>query len=225
MSNSLQQIPLQLLPANPYGLKYFVAHSGVAEAFAILEHAVAKVLDDSSFFQAVYIFGPAGSGKTHLVNAFKSELLEKGYPESKLLTISLDDHLLENGQVDDTKVPGMVSEFEAKRSAGGCIFLHCSKSPQEITVNPHLLSRLLFGAVVEIRLPTEEELEPILRSLLERHNLCLSERTLNYVLARLPLNPLNFDSIFAQINEVSLERNKPAGPGIAREVVNLQHKP
>ena len=66
----------------------------------------------------------------------------------------------------------------------------------------------------------EEELSPILNSLLERKNMKLSERSVAYLLRRLPREPLSFDAIFARINELSLEESRPAGLGVIRELID-----
>ena len=59
-------------------------------------------------------------------------------------------------------------------------------------------------------------------SLLERHNLRLADNSLQYLLKRLPRDPLSFDAIFGKINELSFQQGKPARLGLVRQVVAVR---
>ena len=91
--------------------------------------------------------------------------------------------------------------------------------PKAATTNPHLQSRLLASEMIQLKYPEEEELKPLLCSLLERHNLHLSEASMAYILKHSPRDPLSFESIFARINEISLISSRPANQRTVREAM------
>ena len=90
---------------------------------------------------------------------------------------------------------------------------------EQLSENPHIMSRLNSLTALSLDYPSEEELRPILNSLAERNNLKLSDTNLDYLLKRLPLKPLSFANIFARVDELSLTDGKPAKRSVLKEAV------
>ena len=210
-----KQLTFELNPVEPNSLGYFVPHSGVSDAYQTL----VELLDPSAErtdFNFFYIVGPAGSGKSHLINGLIHELKAAGYsPES----VASFDPVDENGEPGDEMVARFIAQYEDKRSRGGVVFCASRKMPLEASSNPHLNSRLLAGNILELNYPREEELAPLIDSLLERNNLSLSEKSISFLLKRLPKDPLSLETILARISELSLSEGKPARFGVVRNVV------
>lgn len=221
---SSTQLSLELPPADPYSLFYFVPHHGVSEAVALFEQAVDDLVKDPTAFRTIFIYGPSGSGKTHLVEGFALAAVSQGVSQEHLCQIDLDNQgEADTRCVDDNRwVAQFIARFEERKSCGGLVLISSRTAPGEVTDNPHLTSRFLSGSVLRVYYPSEEELRPLLLSLLERRNLKLSEKSLHYLLRRLPIDPLSFDAIFARINELSLLQGKPAGFGVVREAVHSE---
>ncbi|MCB0359098.1 MAG: hypothetical protein KDD44_05670, partial [Bdellovibrionales bacterium] len=72
---------------------------------------------------------------------------------------------------------------------------------------------------VLLRPPGEEEFEPIVRSILERRNMVVSEFSLRYLLRRLPRRALSIEEISAKISALSFAESRPAGLGVIRDVL------
>ena len=215
MSDSTSQLTLELAPVAPHSLQYFVQHSGVAEAFTTLAARVEEVAEKSQQFRIVYVFGQRGCGKTHLLTAYRQEAYRLGIAPDRVCMLDLSDW---SSSDDDERVAAIVAEYDHLKAEGGLMLLEAESPPKDVSSNPHLQSRLLAGDVLRLSYPREEELRPLLQSLAERRNLKLSENSIDYLLKRLPLEPLSFDNIFAKISEFSLSRSKPAGLGVVREV-------
>jgi chromosomal replication initiation ATPase DnaA len=79
---------------------------------------------------------------------------------------------------------------------------------------------LLAGQAVLLDFPREEECVPILHSLLERLNLKLTNRAIDYLIRRMPRNPLSFEVILAKISAESFSLSKPAGLSVVRKIVS-----
>ncbi len=209
--NALEQLSFTLTPRAPYALSYFVTHCGVAEAVFIISAAVEELLSDPGVFRSVYVYGPRGSGKTHILRGYADEAISRGLAPAKIFIIDLQQPVS----------PGeSISRFEELRASGGLVFIEGRYPPAEQTSDPHLRSRLLLGSVQELRYPPEEELPPVLLSLLERRNMKMSEQTIQYILRRTPSDPLSFSDIFARIDRLSLRQGRPAGLAVAREVLS-----
>ena len=84
----MRQLALNLRPTNPYDLQYFVPHSGVFAAWELLDRAIKEVLNNKTQFRLIYLYGPAGSGKTHLLLGF-TQLALADLEKNKI--ISYDD--------------------------------------------------------------------------------------------------------------------------------------
>lgn len=223
------QLVLPLHVRDPQSLDYFVPHSGVAEALGLLQQSLEVVSTDTSAFRMVVLFGPRGVGKSHLLNAFRDAAVQAGLPAARLVCI--DGPELEEGcaQGGTTWASRFIDRYERLRSEGGLLLLASRQAPEELSEDPHLRSRFLAGAKSMLQLPREEELVPVLKSLFERRNLRVSDYSLEYLINRLPSDPLSFDAIVAKIDRFSWEKGLPARQGAIRKVVasgvRLEEKP
>lgn len=208
------QLGLPLVPREPQSLDYLVPHLGIVEAVESLEAAVEAVSNSPGEFRSLYLHGPAGCGKTHVAQAYVAEAKRRGVAEQQLRVFDWEQNSLDD---DDLRV--LISEYERLKREGGLLLLVSRAAPDLLSGNDHALSRLRAGQVIKLGYPTEEELTPLLRSLSERKNLNLSDRNLEYLVRRLPLNPLSFEAIFASIDEFSLAQGKPARLGVIRAAV------
>lgn len=211
-----RQLIFRLEPREPHSLQYFVAHSGVAQAIAVCEHAIATVMANQETFSFVYVYGPEGSGKTHLVQGMIDAAEQRGLGKEK---VSLYDLSLDVAG-DDASVSQFVSDYEGQKQRGGAFFVLARQAPQGLTTNPHLLSRLLSGVVVQVHYPKDDEIQALVASVLERKNLKLSSKTLSYLFRRLPRDPLSFVNILGKISEFSLVNKEGAKLSVVKRVMS-----
>lgn len=209
----MEQLGLSLEPLEPYSWRYFVTHSGVATAVSYLEDAVAGLREDAGRFCFVYACGPAGSGKRHLCQGFAQRAVEAGVPEDNVATVAFSD------TPDENEIARFVAIYERIKASGGLLFVTAEQDANGLSDNPHLSSRVRSAQAFRLLPPQEEELYPLLVSILERRNLKLSEKNVQFLLSRLPRNTLSFAAISAKINEISLTHGKPARFGLLREVL------
>lgn len=208
------QLGLPLAPQQPYSLSYLVPHSGIAQAAAVLDAAVARAVEDRSSFQSFYLHGSSGAGKTHLAEGYAEAARGAGVPNERIVVLDFD-----RKPESEDWIPAYVSEYERLKREGGLLIAAGRAHPEHLTGNAHALSRFRAGEIVPLRYPAEEELRPLLASLSERRNLKLSERNLNYLIRRLPVNPLSFEAIFANIDQLCIAQGRPARLGVIQEVM------
>lgn len=219
-----RQLAFDLSPDDVYAPEFFVPHSGVQDACEILSEALYAISNDASAFRLVYLWGPAGIGKTHLISTMlgispKSDSCEpcSGNMHSSNTRITLMELA---DCIDDGDMSKIVSAYDARKREGGLMVFSARVSPKEITTNPHAQTRFLAGSVVALGYPKDVELRPLLCSLMERRNLKLSEAALEYLVDRFPADPLSFSMIFDKISELCYESGRSARRNsVVREAV------
>lgn len=204
-----EQLTIPLPPLAPYSLSFFVPHSGVAEAVGLLREAVEAVLRDPREFRSFYLFGGAGAGKSHLAEGIRLFAKERGLIESKVSVFEADERDAAGSAVFLSRPEIFISSYERARREGGLVILAARKAPAELTSDPHLLSRFRAGPAIMLDRPREEELRAVLEALFERRNLRISPKMLDFLVSRLPADPLSFAQIVAKIDGFLWARGRP----------------
>ena len=208
------QLHFELNPKNPFSIDYFVPHTGVLDAIASIEQTVNTYLNDKSTFELLCFSGPKGSGRTHLIEAYRSRLSEAGV--SKVLMPAFDFDV----EPREVEVAQFVSSYEETKKRGGILFVKSLRKVKEVSSNPHVQSRLLNGIIANLSLPSEAELEALVASIAERRNLRLPERSVSYLLKRTAKDSLSISQIIKQIDELALSTGKPASLSTVRRVLS-----
>ena len=202
----IRYLDLRLSSPSPHSMGYFVPHSGVLRAVELVSSSLAALASGERYFAFVYLHGPSGVGKTHLINANSSLALDMG--------LSLES--FESSELDEAS---FVRTYEQMRAGGGLLIVESAHIPSASSFSLHLSSRLLSACAVELFYPSEEEFMPIFLSLLERYDVRLSERCVRYMMRRLPLNPSVFASTISRLSSISFSRRRPVGLGVLRELL------
>lgn len=211
----VEQIPLSLPAGSPFALEYFVPHSGVAESLEILDQALLRLVQRPEEFINIFLTGVSGVGKSHFLAMIREKASLLGIADSSLSIFEFEGIAAD----DDDTVSLLISTYEQRKAHGG-IFLLASRLPAgEFTLNPHLGSRVKSAVILELLPPTIEELRPTLISLLERRNLRLSDRSIDYILKRVPTNPLSLWTILARIDDLALRQGRAVGLHFIREIL------
>ncbi len=204
MESPSTQLPLSLASGTSSD-QFFVTHSGVIDALSAIELSLA----DPSSFSFFHVTGPKGSGKSELLRVF-----ERRAPS----VVTAFDFF--SGEPTDDTVAAFISAYESKKSSGGTLLVAAGHAAK----NPHVASRLAFALPLELGFPREEELHPLVHALLERRGLRFTDSMVEFLVRRLPADPLSLSSIFAKIDELSLAQGKQANRAIVREALETPPK-
>ena len=187
------QIPLQLEPRRPDRLDEFVA--GPNENVLA---AVRQLLDETG--GSLFLSGPEGSGKSHLLNALCHAARENGLAAFYIALKRLPEEAaasLEGLQVLDLvcvddldAVAGnpvwenaLFACFNEVRAAHGRLLVSSSQSLASLELClPDLASRLAWGVRQNLRLPDDEGKLQILQQRARALRIDLSEDVQNYLL-------------------------------------------
>lgn len=186
------QSSLQLQPKEFYSLRHFIPHSGVSEAYNTL---IASL--DSKV--PVFVFGPTGSGKTHLLEGFKG--LCDGAP--RVFTLEKD-------------VFTLPSVFEECRAKNQRLLVECECSEYS---NPHITSRINNGLSLTLSYPVDSELLPIMRAIAERNQIKLDFSVIESAVRKLPKNMHVIEKVISQLFNSSLEQQAKSGPRLLNKVL------
>ncbi len=192
----------------PLSEQYFVPHSGIAAACEALENGFERLAAEPQSFVFFKLVGPRGSGKSHLVSIFR-------HRAETLSPIAGRNSWFDETEWSDDVVRNFIAEYERLKAGGGMLVA----ATDEYVENPHVASRLAFAIPIALSYPTDEELSPLLKALSERRGFRLSDSDLEYLLKRLPANPLSLSAILAKIDALSLSVGKQATRAMFREAI------
>jgi len=222
----MQQLSLQLAPPpEPAFDNYFAA--GNAAALAQLRAAA----DGGERF--VYLWGPRGSGKTHLLRAFVAAVPGARYAAADELTehaageneaISAGGTALACDDVQRLDLVGQLALFDAYnrlRIGGGSLLTAGDRPPADLPLREDLRTRMGAGVVLRIESLGDEEKKAALAEHARRRGLPLAPDWLDYILSRAGRDMGTQMALIDTLDRLSLERKRPVTLPLVREVVQL----
>ncbi len=198
-------------------LENFIPHTGVIDAFNLLAE-LKSAFAENSFKEGkmVLVFGPAGSGKSHLVHG----LFSQNPGEIPLTVLDYDvtkgEFYLGSESLSTERFIALYQELKIKPS----ILFVLTRGPLiRDEIDPHIYSRLVSGEICEISYPSESELLPVLKCILEGHGMRLEEKELIKIINQVPAVPECFTSICREL-EAALASGDRFKPSIIKNILS-----
>jgi DnaA family protein len=167
----MKQLLLDIQPAARPSLANFVVGQN-AEALTNL----ALACEGHPEARFVYLWGPAGSGKTHLLQACTVAAQQHGVP----LLIADDVHLLnEEDQI------ALFDAYNQLRADGGTLITSGIASPLQMGLRDDLATRLAWGLVYQLHPLSDLEKAEALKKHAAERGMKLPEEVLDYCLRHL----------------------------------------
>lgn len=209
--------------------------SGAAFAARLAAHEGAEML--------LYLYGPSGSGKSHLLQAAAAELGTGELPapslsfkegvgiSPKALLASIDRRftgapalLLDDIQLAPPdpaiRVP-LWQLFNDFYTAGRPIIICGNVSPKELTnLDDHLISRLLWGLAARIDSTDDDSRRMIMKKLAADRNIKLPADVIDYLLTRLPRRIPELIAALDRITRFALATKRKLTVQLAREALD-----
>lgn len=232
-------------PAQPhYTFDSFIDSPSTAFAVASAK-SLARDPDPAS--RSLFVSGPAGAGKTHLLMALGNEVAQSGVEplflscklwNERLESTTLDKALQWAGKVvshplllvDDVdclngKPRGqeiLYQVYNELRDRGGRLAMTSRTRPNELKkTEPFLVSRLQWGLTAELNPPGDEALERILHKLARDGGLELPESVARFLIQRLPRDFASLREAVETINRESLAQKKKVSLGMVKNALKL----
>jgi len=189
-----------------------------AEALAYLQQWLAAADDGAAPVVGVYIAGPAGSGKSHLVHALVYALRGKGKsvgvlgPDSQA-SASFDPAwsavFLEDVHTYDSALQHTAFNwFVNAQTEQLAVFATGTEVPRALAVREDLRTRLGGGQVFRLQTLREAEVRTVLRSSAQQRGLVLGEEVLDFVMHRFSRDLGSLMPLLAALDHYALQTQR-----------------
>jgi DnaA family protein len=220
----LTQLLLDLLPTQTPSLDNFIAGDN-GELLARL-----RTLATPGCFDMIYLWGPEGSGKSHLLAATASQALRRrpalllGQPEASALAAPPGGLLIVDDvdRLDDDAQIALFRIFNTARMIGLGLLLAGERPPLQLALREDLRTRIGQTLIYEVKtLDDEHKAAALRRHALER-GLKVEDSLVRYLLSHGRRDLPSLMAVLDQLDRATLERQRPATLPLLKEALQLQ---
>lgn len=226
----LQQA-LELPVTSRYGFENFISCDGNATALEFCR----RVANANEPEKLLYLYGPAGSGKTHLLHAIGSQATGGRYQvlscknlvvpvqsESQVMLVDDLDQLPDQPELRN----GLWEAFNQHYSNGHVLALAGRLPPRELpSIDEHLVSRLLWGLVAHLDVSDDVSRRMLIAKLAQDQQILLPEEVSTWLLTVLPRDVGSLVTACDTLYRAALQRKCRITMRLARELVSLGQLP
>lgn len=205
----MKQLLLDIQPAPPPSLDNFVVGQN-AEALDSLR----QVVSGQSEVRFVYLWGPTGSGKSHVLEACAMLAPKFEVP----LTVADDvDTYTDEAQI------ALFNQFNYLRenTSAGILITAGTASPMQMGLRDDLATRLAWGLVYQLHPLTDEEKAEALRTHAKERGMNLPDEVVDYCLRHLRRDLPTLMATLDALDEWSLTTKKPVTVPMLRKLLQL----
>ena len=197
----MQQLPLEISVAAEPSFDNFVAGAN-GEALARVRELAAGTLREA----IVYLWGEAGSGRSHLLRA-----AARANPG---LVIADDVEAL-----DASSQQALFVAINSAREGQCAVLAAGAAAPAALALREDLRTRLAWGLVYQLKPLSDEEKARHLRAEAQRRGLELSAELHGYLLTRLPRDLPSLQGVLEVLDRYSLIKQRPLTLPLVREAL------
>ncbi len=206
----MRQLILELGPRPTPSFESYVPGRSIAAV-----QALRRALAGGERF--VYLWGPAGSGKTHLLQSFVeaaratrgSAYLDAARPDwsaaADAEAVAIDDV----GRLNPVAQVALFDLYNRLHASGGSIAASGDAAPAALGLRPDLRSRLASGIVLQLHPLNDAEKSEALREHAKRRGMSLGDDLLGYLLSHLERDMGTQIAVLDALDRYSLEHQRP----------------
>lgn len=205
----MKQLLLDIQPAPPPSLENFV----VGQNAEVLD-SLRKTISGQSEVRFIYLWGPDGSGKSHLLQSCAMLAAKFEVP----LTIADDVQTY-----SDEKQIALFNTFNHLRenAAAGLLMATGLAPPMQMGLRDDLATRLAWGLVYQLQPLTDEEKALALRAHASERGMKLPDEVVDYCLRYLRRDLPTLMTTLDALDEWSLISKKPVTVPMLRKLLQL----
>ena len=218
---SMKQLVLDLSLTQPATLENFIG-SRNAELLARLR----DMLDEQSSERLVYLWGAAGSGKTHLLQAFTHAACRYGLNAeyvkgvmtkdlSRGAVVALDDVQ----RLDDAAQIALFNLYNHVREGPGVLLVSGDRAPAQLDLRQDLVTRLGWGLVYQVHPLTDKEKVQALQARAKARGFQLTREVTVYLLRHWQRDLPSLIAVLDALDSYSLETKRPITVPLLREIL------
>jgi DnaA family protein len=198
---AMKQLLLDIKPASPPSLQNFMAGRN-AEALASLR----AVIHPSGASHFIYLWGEAGSGKSHLLKACAAQNV----------TVVDDVHLLSaDAQID------LFNRYNQIKETHGSLITAGLHAPTQMGLRDDLATRLAWGLVYQLHALNDAEKSLALQNHAMERGMRLPSEVVDYCLRYLRRDLSTLMATLDALDEWSLTTKKPITVPLLRQLLQL----
>jgi len=215
----LTQLILDIRPDTPPGFDNYLPGSNAEALAAVREHAAGLTREP-----VLYLWGEAGSGKSHLLQAWcdaTGAALHAPLPEPPLVWIAVD--AVERLDAEDQI--RLFSLINAAREGDGRVLVTGTLPPSKLPIRPDLATRLAQGLVFRLQLLSDADKRAALSVRAEARGLRLPDEVLRYLLTHCRRDLPHLLTLVDRLDAYSLSRKRPVSLPMLKEVLQMSLLP
>ncbi len=224
----MRQLALQIHSTAPPTLDNFIPGRN-GEVLAALRDALASE-DLTSSPHFLYWWGPAASGKSHLLQALAEQLRARGHQphgiDAKLPVMGgLAGPLLLIDNVDRLSALHAEQVFHvwnAIHEQGGLLACTGNVAPAQLMLAPELTSRLAWGAVYRLQTLDDADRRHALQERAQALGLPISQDVLDYLLVHSARDLRTLLDLLAALDDFSLAEQRPVTIPLVRALLQAR---
>ncbi len=191
-----------------------------------------RIVDPADPESLLYLYGPPGSGKTHLLRSIAGsrfpylslrEPLEPGRLVSLFSAagaLVVDD--LDKMPDDPDLRRALWQLFNEFHTSGRIIAMAGAEPPRNlVTIDDHLISRLLWGLVAQLDTSDDSSRRMIIKKVADDHQIRIPDEVVDYILATTSREVGALITSFHQLYRFSMAEKRRITLPLAREVREL----
>jgi DnaA family protein len=201
----MRQLPLEISPPAEASFENFLPGQNAEAVSRVRDLAHGRLRE-----AIVYLWGEAGSGRSHLLRA-----AARANPS---LVVVDDVHAL-----DAEAQQGLFSAINSARDGHAAVLAAGPAAPAALALRDDLRSRLAWGLVYQLRPLAEAEKLKHLQAEARRRGLSLSDEISAYLLARVPRDLATLTALLEALDREALTRKRPLTLPLVREVLEASN--
>jgi DnaA-homolog protein len=217
----LSQLLLDISPGRQPSLDNFVVGRNL-ELLSALRHAMAG----SSSERCFYLWGEAGSGKSHLLQACVLAALDEdhsatyahGSVPNCAAVVAVDD--VET--LDDAAQIGLFNLYNQMRDSGGMLLVSGKESPLHLKLRDDLRTRLGWGLVYQVHVLSDEEKAQALTQHAHESGFVLPVEVTQYLLRHGRRDLTSLIAVLDALDEHSLRLHRAPSVPLLKEILQQE---
>jgi DnaA family protein len=222
----MKQLLLEISPVFAPTLDNFVIGRN-----AELMQALRQLLSGSAHERAIYLWGEAGSGRSHLLRGLVSAAQEAGL--SALLVAAGEAIPVQPGagmlvavdDVDRLDAGGQIALFNLYndlREEAGCFVASGPCPPAQLNVRPDLATRLGWGLVYQVQGLNDAEKALALQEHARARGFVLPQEVLDYLLRHWRRDLPSLMAVLDALDRITLEQQRPVTVPLLRQLLQIE---